>query len=411
MSSSPFPSTKYGPEVLLGGICTFGIYLAFRTSAPDLHVFTYAGKLVAEGGFARIYADSPDRFLYAPGAALLFAPLAALPFPAALAVWCLFKVIGWYSLLPRLRVRFSDLVLLASIAVISRPLLIDFRYGNVNALLLILAMHFVLSLQSSTAAAPARPGPLATLGELFFGAFAFLKLLFLPVGVLAFRGLRVRTIATFGIGVLTVILLPFTITHSFTGFTEAYVGWLGALRDKGLPTETHNQSLLGFLFRILGGVPSRSLYLGGRSLELSIASFSASTLYGIFRAYFALWVGTLGTLLYKYFRSPNDSRRGLDYGFLFLSLVWIGSHILWKPYFVFGFPVVLLAMERLVRERRWTSIAMLIGLTLIPGLDSLGPHGATVYEALSPMLWLHFTWVGIAVWEMRNGKGADAISA
>src|SRR5271163_4705400 len=74
-----------------------GTAWAFTRGGDDFRVFYHAWSLVLSGHGSEIYQNSPDRFLYAPGFAWLFAPIAWLPTQWALALWCLAKiaVVSW----------------------------------------------------------------------------------------------------------------------------------------------------------------------------------------------------------------------------------------------------------------------------------------------------------------------------
>src|SRR5688572_26271382 len=83
----------------VGFLVALGTWWAFQRGGHDFNVFYHAWKLVLSGQGQIIYQESPDRFLYAPGFAWLFAPLAWLPRDLALALWCFGKaaVIGFVA--------------------------------------------------------------------------------------------------------------------------------------------------------------------------------------------------------------------------------------------------------------------------------------------------------------------------
>jgi hypothetical protein len=394
---------KWLPEFLLAVIAVLGFIFALRTGAPDFKVFTYAGDLVLNGKIESIYAESPDRFLYAPGFAIFFALFAVFPYGLSISLWTGLKILGLYSVIRKLKFHFSSRVIFLALLVVTRPILIDFRYGNVNSFLLILGLHFLLDLNATD-------GHLYVNGRRrgsLFGAFAFLKILFLPAAALTVAQKKWKALDAFIFGMIVITVLPlvifgFSTTHSVPDyFFGLYGKWWAALQSKGLPLETHNQSVLAFLFRILGGVPSRSLYLGGKEIQLGWAILNEAQIFWIFRI-FILGIGLLGGgVLWKIYgltRLPEpDQRKLLHLGMFFLSLLWLPSHLIWKPYFLLGFPAILVAIESLMQKKATIWIFFLAGLTLFSGLDLLGPQLATQAEAWCIHLWIYFVWLGVAV--------------
>ena len=267
-------------EIVLFLICVYGFYLAFRTGAPDFKVFVYAGELVLKNRILEIYTESPDRFLYAPGAAVLFSLFALIPYSLGLFLWTGLKVWGLFSLVSRLKEKFTPATIAIALILIARPLFIDFRYGNLNSFLLILGMHFVLDLAGPVlpngrgTTSHTRMSFSASIRTFFFGAFAFLKLIFLSSGILPVLRRRWPTVLVFILGIFWIFLLP-VIPWIWDGdgdfspyFLKLHENWIEALKVKGLPIETPNQSIIAFLTRIFGGATTYSLFMGGVGLDL-----------------------------------------------------------------------------------------------------------------------------------------------
>src|SRR5271167_1673575 len=72
---------------LVAFLAALGTFWAYQRGGHDFDVFYFAWKLVLQGRGLEIYNNSPDRYLYAPGFAWVFAPLGLLPKSLALAVW------------------------------------------------------------------------------------------------------------------------------------------------------------------------------------------------------------------------------------------------------------------------------------------------------------------------------------
>lgn len=78
---------RWAGLALVGALLALFAHNALRFPGTDFHVYYDAGRRF--GGAVDLYrfADGYARYRYAPGAAALFAPLAALPYPVAKAVW------------------------------------------------------------------------------------------------------------------------------------------------------------------------------------------------------------------------------------------------------------------------------------------------------------------------------------
>ncbi|MEO5969541.1 MAG: glycosyltransferase family 87 protein, partial [Bdellovibrionia bacterium] len=137
-------------------VIAFGVFDAFSKGANDFLVFYQAWHLVLIGRGAEIYTVSPDRFLYGPGFAWCLAPLAALSKNVALAIWCAAKVVavGFIAKEFSKRLALEDLPLslglsFLGVAFVSRPLLIDLAYGQVNLFILAVCVWTLLERSSS----------------------------------------------------------------------------------------------------------------------------------------------------------------------------------------------------------------------------------------------------------------------
>ena len=90
------------------GILVFGLALvlavlrSFVKGAPDFGVFHHAFELVINGRIHELYVNSPDRYLYSPGFAILFSPLGLLRFEWALLLWNCGKLFLFFVFLKEL---------------------------------------------------------------------------------------------------------------------------------------------------------------------------------------------------------------------------------------------------------------------------------------------------------------------
>ena len=294
--------TSIGGLMVASLIVTLGTFWAYDRGANDFTVFYAAWKLVLHGSAMDIYRATPDRFLYAPGFAWLFAPLAWLPRNVSLALWCLAKValIGWMlrefskPLLPQNlgpaiawpgqcdressaseRV-FSAGLVAWGVLLIARPVLIDFQYGQVN-LLILGACVWALVRHADIAESPCRDFigwfvlAVAAVGKLFP-----IPLMAVPFFVNSYGGTRLSRkklrIERAGLlaGVVVTLLIPLCFV-GFDGWLSLMQQWKQALIDRGFPLESHNQSFGAFLQHYTSGKKTEIIAQHRRELSLGFA--------------------------------------------------------------------------------------------------------------------------------------------
>jgi len=400
-----------------GIIVAIGTFWAFQRGGHDFDVFYATWRFVIEGRALELYSDAtPDRFLYAPGFAWVFSVIGLLPRDLALAVWCLGKaaVIGYVirefglrlsanSFLPRDRVVMLGFAAWG-VLLFSRPVLIDFQYGQVNVFILGAcvwalfgrfdknvrpwltgARWFVLALLAVT---KLFPGPLLLVPFLATTGFSRKQIWIERAGVF--------------LGACLILVIP-AVSLGFSGAIELLWNWKDMLLQKGLPLETHNQSFTAFLMHYFSGEAAPVIAQGGSRIEFGTALLSM----GAIRAMSLIWmVSALGALLVLI-------RRGK----VMPPLTWVGvlvgaiilpSHLIWKPYFVFAIPVAILGAHRLVgavgrykNPSAWAALALLFAAVNLSGFDFVGHHWGARFEAAALLFWAELVLIAIVLWPRK----------
>jgi hypothetical protein len=386
--------TKAGvPLVAL--LAALGTFWAYQRGGHDFDVFYFAWKLVLQGRGLDIYANSPDRYLYAPGFAWVLAPLGLLPKGVALAVWSFLE--AWVlALLIRAFAFCHDPVQrkinlgLCSCAalVMTRAILINFQYGQINLLILgvcVWALWIHLEREGRDNFSPKWK---ATLAWFLLGVVAVSKIFALPLLLLPwFRTEktaranlfyeRVGSIA----GVLTTLLIP-VVSVGWNAAYQLLFSWRDALLQKGLPEESHNQSFVAFLNHYFTAAPTHVIALGHIWRVLGHDILSPETISLLSLAWTFAWMGVLLVWLLK-----GSLENQLRWIAVSVALLIVPSHLVWKPYFVFSIP---LAMVLVLRKPSPTFLLFaafaLINLT---SFDLIGGTLAGYIEAASVFLWVH----------------------
>ncbi len=213
----------------------------------DLTVFWRAARRLVSG--APLYRD--DEWLawrYAPGAALLFAPLAALPLGWARAAW-LVLVAGSGVLLVRSLARRTQgapptLVALCTLLALARPLVEEFACGQVNLVLTTL-------LVAAFAIEDRRPVAAGALLAVAVGLKLAPAILVVDA-VLRRRGRVLGGVALAGV-LLVLAPVPF---YGLRGTVALHGAWFRSLTGTSpeLITSPGNQSVFGVAARL--GIPS-----------------------------------------------------------------------------------------------------------------------------------------------------------
>ena len=383
-----------------------GVIRAYTRGANDFSVFYEAWRLVLAGQGAKIYVESPDRFLYCPGFAWVLAPLALLPRAAALALWCasklgvLFFLIHKFSSFwscsldqPQNQKTQQDRILSWGLCVwgivgLSRPLLIDLEYGQVNLLILGTCV-WGLGCHIQRASKPFSIWFSWILLGLIAAAKVFpLPLLFVPWFVtrgLSQRKLWSERVASM-IGFLTGLLLPI-LSEGVEGTLRLLQGWQEALLSKGLPLESHNQSFSAFLYHYLSGYPTRVLSEGVTPLFFGVSLLSLQSISLLSLAWSLLMMGMLlGWII------SGSNHSAWKWIAVAIGLMIVPSHLVWKPYFVMSIPLAVYLIQHTYESKsRFGLIILCLFFTGInfTGFDFLGHHWAASVEAASILLMIH----------------------
>jgi hypothetical protein len=374
-------------------IVTIGTFWAFGRGAPDFNVFYAAWSHVLAGHGAEIYRDSPDRFLYAPGFAWLLAPLAALPRELALAIWCFAKagvvgmVVREFQASSARRLSMASLGMAAwGVALVARPMLIDFQYGQVNILILGACAWALIGHWSRERGAA---GDL--IGWFVLAVAAVTKLFPLPllaVPFIACAGVAPGKLARERVGLvagLVVMLLLPAVSVGVDGLLPLLAGWKEALVSRGMPLESHNQGFGAFVSRWFSGEPVHIVALGMESVHLGAEVLSKSTIQLLSLAWTALTAGAL--LSWLLLRASNTAP--LRWIAVLVALLILPSHLVWKPYFVMFLPLAVIAMGAIARKSPVRQALLAAGFVVmnLSGFDLLGPDWGARAEAASAMLW------------------------
>ena len=389
-----------------GLIVATGTSWAFIRGGQDFDVFYHAWSLARAGRLQEIYSDSPDRFLYAPGFAYWFAWISFIPRNWALGIFCLGKaaVVGLMirSLLPKRDVR-ERLALAFSAAfgvwLIARPLLIEFQYGQLN--LFVVAAAF-WALRTHIQSGNDRSGHFAA--WLVFSVLALSKPMAAPLLCVPFvmRAASPEKTRYERIGVLAggLLLVAGVLFHlGWSGTWEIHAQWIAALRSKSIPLESHNQSVLAVLHHWLAGVPIRSLALGSQSFEL----FSGGAGVGLPMIH-SIGLGLMlvfGGCLLAWMFNPYG-HGGLAWVAGLVALTILPSHLIWKPYFVFGLPAAMLMTiqlsEKPTKRRRLMVISAISFLVMnFTTIDVVGNQAGAWVEASGLLLLIYLVLVGTSV--------------
>lgn len=376
-SQAPSLSARLGLVVALV-ILFQGSYWAFSRGGGDFNVFFESWRLVLQGREADVYRATPDRFLYAPGFAILLSPIAWIPRDIALGLWCaikagaliyaLVRALGWNSIW--------------AVVILARPVLIDFQYGQVNTLILAVALWAL------------RRGTSVSWGALTIAALS--KLFPLPLlGVALVTGskqARIRHVLVIAATLAVFLALPLAITGVDVS-VQLYKDWWGALVSRGIPLESHNQSFAALLHHWFGGKPTHivALYAGR---DYTIMKWSQELIDTLSR----IWMlGGIAGLLYLIFiKRPRDAAWMAA---LILGVV-VPSHLVWKPYLIFAIP----AVGVLITRKAWIALVFVFAAVNLTSFDVIGLEAAARLEASALFLWVMLALGALVLWRSRaNG--------
>ncbi|MCB0919314.1 MAG: DUF2029 domain-containing protein [Actinobacteria bacterium] len=325
----------------VAGALLFGILYRLRTPDPiDLAVYRAGGDMLLNG--VDIYGPRDGLpFTYAPFAAIIFLPLAILPWPlavvllAAATVFALGRAVFLVldRLWPRSQLwwRFAIAML---IAVTCEPMTSTLDLGQVNAILLWLVTEDILGRRGGR------------LKGILTGLAAGIKL---TPGLFLLSYLVVRDYRRFLLGVATfvgtvVVALPVIGGEVIDFWTK--VTW--DVSRIGSPAFASNQSVNGTLWRLLGGEPSTLLWLLIALLAVALALYVS----------WKLWA------------------RALVWPLAATALAMLlASPISWSHHYVWVYPALLLLWQQ---WRHWPATVLLVlgVLTFYFHFSLLPPNGA-----------------------------------
>jgi len=350
-------------------------------NAPDLKVFYTAGQWALSDP-AKIYHDSPDLFLYPPQAALGFSILQILPsWEWAKAIWYLFML----ALI--LRLAWGSWASLLASLLITRYFLINLTYGQVNLLVLSLMVLGFEWIKNK------RPWPAGFLlaSTIFLKVFPIMTL----VPLISRKNFRVlgTTLLFLGLG----LALPLVVWKMDLATRLMFVDFPQQLQLKGVPLYSHNQSILAFLRRLFGGDPFDLFSAGSTDWTLlrlpPLLITAASTVLGLGLAGLGFWKARVR-------QGPGDDLSAACFAILFIS------HLVWKPYFIFLYPPLLLLAKDATHKwpnkffSFWT-LAVYGALAFGSAPDFLGLRTGAVFDGLCIHLWAAIL-IFVAWWNIKN---------
>lgn len=334
---------------------------ARKLGSPDFRVFHVAARHVLVDP-ENLYRISPDRYLYPPSAAVLLTPF-ALTDNFSVFQWL------WHGMLGILLAALASVsgAALAAMLLLTRYLANSFGYGQIN--LVVMAILFLAGycLRKRPAGAGAA-WAVATGFKVYPAIFAPM---FLPAGQR--RGFFWGA----GAGAL-LLLLPFVVFGPALGL-QLYGEFLEALRAKGSPLHSHNQSFTALFLRLFSG---QGFELHGVG-ETNWSVFAVPE--GLLRAA-AYGVGGALVLLSwrKALRQPARVSGLLSAGAF--SVIFL-SHIVWKDYLLFLYFPLTELFSRLPRRRAYLLAGLFLALVTLSSMDVVGAALSSRLDAACIHLW------------------------
>jgi len=393
-----------------GFICVLGFQWALLRGAPDFNVFYATWKMILNWQGHLLYVNAPDRFLYAPGFAYLFSFLALLPQKIALAIWTIAKIFCLALVVKVVARRLipeapSGIIALAVI-VLARPVLVDIQYGQVNlfivaAALWALMVHFDHKTDSKV----------RFLAWFLLGIASVSKLITLPVllvAVLTPSQLSKKQ-RTFEVGgalcaIALLLILPL-LFYSPADWVFQHREWVENVQSRGMPLDSHNQSIAAMASRMLTTTPFRVIAWGPPPVVLGFDVFSLTTIKVFSLLWMLLLMGGVIVLIKKGPRSQTPFQR-LCWVSLLLGVLICASHLIWKPYFVFGIPAVMTLMAYLWRQQnKRLSVIMVLFFIVVnfSTVDILGAKLGGWLESFAILFWIHVVLMVLLFW-VSNSK-------
>ena len=384
-------------------LVVMGVYRAFSRGGNDFSVFYQAWKLVLAGHGADVYRVSPDRYLYSPGFAWVFSPLAWVSRPVALAFWCFGKILVLCYLVRKLAnswekdFSFSSIGVAAlGVVLIARPLLIDFEYGQVNLLILGVCVWALY-------------GHFDTKSSFFLDFIRWLVLSFISVSKLfpmplmcipwvvtagvSIKKRRIEKVSIF-LGAGLALFIPLATETWQTAFS-LLVDWREAVLARGLPIDSHNQSFAALLYHYLSSYPTHVISEGMTSVSLGYPWLSPDQI-SLLSLFWGL--STMGLLLGWIF--SGSIHAPLRWVAVTIGLLIVPSHLIWKPYFVLSLPLAILIIRRMLRFKSpglFLKVFLLFAGINLTGFDFMGHYWGSYFESASLFLLIHLAMITMAI--------------
>jgi hypothetical protein len=387
-----------------GLIIAVGTAWAFQRGGRDFDVFHHAWRLVLEDRGTEIYVNNPDRFLYAPGFGWLLSPLGYFPRDLGLAIWCFAKaaVIGFVvrELGRRLSPHLPTALAIGAlgVAMLARPLLVDFQYGQVNVFILGGCVWALLSHFHREEVGLWDALPWFALSFLAVAKVFAIPLLAVPW---LLKGPSRRKLAIERAGVaagLALIVFAPAWTLGWEGNLQILRSWGDALLAKGLPLETHNQSFVAAVIRLLSGEPSHVIFKGSQWVVLGWSALGPEQLKFLGLAWTCIWTGVIAAwLLAAPSRWP-----ALHWASALIGMLILPAHLIWKPYFIMGLPAAILCVAQGARAHAQGKLVYPLALGVIflainfSGYNFLPDWPAAILEGISLMLWTHLALIALS---------------
>jgi hypothetical protein len=278
---------------------------------------------------------------------------------------------------------------------VTRPLLIDFEYGQVNLFILGACVWALLGHDEEQNCGPAFfqwmtlafvavtkifPLPLLLVPFLVTSGFSRKKLYSERAGIV--------------VGCAIATFLPL-FTVGWSGMMRLIKSWGEALLARGLPMESHNQSFTALLYHYLSGNPTQILSEGAQPLVLGSPFLSAETITLVSLFWTLASMGfTLGWIV------TSRSHPRMKWIAVLIGLLIIPSHLVWKPYFVMSLPLAVLLFQQVFKRTQVSTILItlaLFGGINLTGFDFIGHHWAAHFEAASILLVMHVLLMGFVL--------------
>ncbi len=344
----------------------FGLIFYFLRVLPspklDLEVYLQAARNALVDS-SLIYKNNRDVFLYPPQAAWLFIPFTWIKNTTVIkSLWYAINLFMSAVLIRKSWVAF------AAFFILSRYATINFYYGQVNLLVLMLSISSHQLHQRKNSLWAAAILATNTIIKIFPGLYV----------VNWFIEKKWKLILCYSSFLFLILMSPFLI-HGFTSGMELYRDMLGALAHKDFTLYSHNQSIQAFIAR----------FLSGQSFDL----FSVARVNWSIAAWPEIWIKlsafSIGLGL-SFLAWRKAARRGLPWDGLsafFFTFLFI-SPLVWKTYFIFLFPVwlqIFYHFEKAIFKKGEFYGFVLVTFFLSP--DVVGFPLATRLDALCIHLW------------------------